>query len=379
MTSTDDPMTVPDLVADLKAAREALAQAEAQVAEIGESRLRRLESAHEEFTTLLSTYEDRATGSGDFQAFVEFQDELAHFLDDYPEDLPERETFEAIDETLQKRRLTDADFEWARDRLGPVEDLLDRLTERHEAEQRVQTLAGEIRTAIRETRARIDRLETVKRLGTADLDAPVEDLRDPIERYNESVRAAIQRARSEMPARQVLSILETAERFPLLSVPAPPAELHSYLESAAVGTETIPTLLEYADYSQSKLAHYVDAPATFARVVGGNRTYLDTLDATPFEIEWPPPAADHLRFRGRELVSVLNRFDARDSIAALRDVLDLARGEPARYASLRKTARARTELTESERRQVADGTIEAELEAARDRLAALETALEADR
>ncbi|MFB6110597.1 MAG: hypothetical protein ABEJ60_06970 [Halodesulfurarchaeum sp.] len=375
--STDPPAGADaELIESLAAARSELERATEQVEAIGESRLRDLESALEGFTSLLSQYEESAAGSGDFRAFVEFQERLEHFVSDLPEDLPERETFEEIDETLQKRRLTDGDFEWARDRLDPVRELVDRLEARAEAEKRVRALEGQVREAIHEARERIDRLERVRRLGQADLDAPVADLRDPIERYNESVRAAVDSFRSEAPARDVLALRRTASHFPLVPVSEPPPDLVEYLRDAAVGAEPIPTLLEYAEYSHSKLDHYVEHPRTFSRVVGGNRTYLASMDADPFTIEWPPPAADRLRFRGRELVSLVNRFAPEATIAALRTVLDFARTEPERYARLRRSARARSELSASERERLAEGAVEADLDAERDRLAALEAALE---
>lgn len=373
MPSTESPPA--DRVESLRSARADLETATERVEAVGESRLRDLESALGTFTSLLSQYEDSAAGSGNFRAFVEFQERLEQFTADLPADLPERETFEEIDETLQKRRLTDSDFEWARDRLDPVRALVDRLEGRNEAKKRVQALEGQVREAAHEVRERIDRLETVRRLGQADLEAPVADLKAPIEAYNAAVRDAVESFRTEAPARAVVDLCQTAAAYPLVPVAEPPSDLAEYLQAAAVGAETIPTLLEYADYSRSKLAHYVERPATFSRVVGGNRTYLASMDADPFTVAWPPPAADRLRWRGRELIAVLNRFAPEATVAALRDVLDVARTEPERYARLRRSARARAELSERERERVAEGAVDADLERARERLAALEAAL----
>ena len=375
MTSTETDSTTT-LVEALQAARRELEAAREQVAAVGEADLERLEDAHAAFTTLLDRYEDRASGSGDFQAFVKFQEELEQFTDGLPSDLPERETFEEIDDRLQKRRLTDADFDWARERLGPVEDLIDRLDRRSRAKRQVAQAEGDVQDAIRETKARIDRLETVRSLGEADLDAPVEQLRAPVDRYNEHVRDAVQDFRRSGPAREVLSVLYDARNFPLVPVRAPPTDLREYLETEPVGTETIPTLLEYVDYSRSKLEHYVDTPATFSRVVGGNRTYLDGIGATAFTVEWPPPAANRLRYRGRELITMLSRFAPAATIEHLRTVLERARGAPERYEALRHAARAREELSEPERERLAAGEVEADLEAARERLATLRAALE---
>lgn len=363
---------LPEAVAEARADLEAAAAA---VREIGEDRLESLAEAHEDLVGLLDAYEDRATGSGDFQAFVEFEDRLADFVEGLPEDLPERETFEAIDEDLQKRRLTVSDFEAARSRFDSVEELLDRLETRRAAAERVRHLEGEVRSAIRETTSRIDRLETVQSLAGADLDAPVEELRDPIERYNDAVATALDRARADWPARKLFAVLREARRFPLVPLSAPPEELYQYLETASVGEESVPTLLEYAGYSRSKLAHYVNSPSTFSRLVGGNRTYLQGIDPDPLQIDWPPPAARELRWQGRELVSMLSRLEAETAIEHLRSVLDIAREDPTRYAELRRTARAREELTDAEREQIASGTLTSDLEAARSRLEALQSLL----
>ncbi|MFW6384179.1 MAG: DUF7118 family protein [Halodesulfurarchaeum sp.] len=377
MTSTE-ANSAAALVETLRAARREREAAREAVAEIGEETLDELESNYGEFRTLLDRYEDRASGSGDFQAFVRFQEELEQFTEGLPSDLPERETFEAIDDRLQKRRLTESDFDWARARLEPVEDLLDRLERRSRAERQVAQAEGDVRAAIRETEAEIDRLETVRSLADADLDAPVDRLRDPIEAYNDRVREAVYDFRRSAPAREVIGVLDQARHFPLVPVRSPPPDLKEYLASEPVGEEPIPTLLEYADYSRSKLDHYVESPATFSRVVGGNRTYLDGIDAAAFTIEWPPPAPRRLRYRGRELVAMLSRFAPESTVEGLRTVLDRARGDPAQYERLRHAARAREELTAAERERVADGSLAADLDAARDRLETLRAALEGD-
>lgn len=363
------------LVGQLEEAHRDLERAETRVEEIGEDRLRDLQEAHEELTGLLGRYEERATGSGDFMAYIDFQEAIEAFVKDLPEDLPEREVFEDIDERMQKRRLTEGDFEAARSELSPIRDLLDRLDERSEARNRLRSARNQIREEIHELRQEIDRLETVRRLGRADLEAPVEELAEPIDTYNESVRSAFETYKHDAPAREVLGLVRTAEQYPLLDFDRPPAELSDYLQDAPVGTETLPTLLEYTDHSRSKLSHYVEDPATFLRVVGGNRTYLDRLDAEPLTVEWPPPSAAELRWRADELISMLNRFAPADTICALQSVLEVARDEEI-YSRLRQTARARAELTEAERERIRSGAVEEDLQAANQRLETLEDTLD---
>lgn len=366
--------TESDLIDSLEAARKDQATAQERIEDIGEERLNDLQEAYENLTTLFGRYEERATGSGDFAAFVEFQDELANFVEDLPENLPRREVFDDIDDRMQKRRLTERDFDAARGKLGAVEDLIGRLDARREAENTVRRVERQVRERIHEIRQEIDRLETVQSLGEADIDAPVEELQEPVEAYNDSVDAAFENFRRTAPAREVVGFIDTAQGYPLLSVPTPPPELLDFLESADAGAEPIPTLIEYTEFSRSKLGHYVESPATFQRIVGGNRTYLERLDADPLRIGWPPPEAGTLRFRGEELVSLLDRFAPPETIAALEEVLDLARSGDL-YERLRQSARAREELSEEERARLADGAIAKDLAQARERLEALQDAL----
>ncbi len=349
-------------------------QARERVEEIGEAELRRCRELYRELHDLLDRYEDTATGSGNFQAFTEFEGRVAELTDDLGDDLPEKETFEAVDDYLQQRRLSESDFETARRKLDPVGDVAGRLDEWEQARERYREARRDARKRLGELDDRIEELERLQRLGEADLDAPVEHLRDPIERYDERVRAAFREFRSSSPAREVLSALSRADAYPLVEFQSPPEDLVGYVERYDAGAETIPTLLEYADYSASKLDHYVDDTAALKRAVGTRRTYLRTLDAEPLTVGWPPPPADHLPWLVREYRSVLSGFADDEVIERLRDVRALARRED--YERLRESALARAELDEDERERLASGAVAAELGEAREEQAAIEDALE---
>ncbi|MFW6265157.1 MAG: DUF7118 family protein [Halanaeroarchaeum sp.] len=368
-------MSTESLVEGLRRARQALEDAEADVAAVGEDQLERLRIAREDLHSLLDSYEGRATGSGDFQAYLEFQEAVSDLVEDLPDDLPERGVFEGIDESFQKRRLTEADFDAARDALGPVDDLVDRLEKREQAHERYRAARRDVESRLREIDEEIDRLERVASLADADLDAPVEELREPMASYNESVADAFTSFKRTAPAREVLSFVEATRSFPLARYPDPPADLGEFLAQASVGDESIPTLMEYAEYSRSKLEHYVDQPQTFMRIVGGNRTYLDRLDADPLQFEWPPAPADEVRWRADELVSVVNRFAPDSVVERLERVHALARDEP-HYEHLRLTARAREELSEEERERVAAGAVGDDIEALESERERLTTALD---
>ena len=338
-------------------------QARERVEAVGEAELRRCRELYRELHDLLDRYEDTATGSGNFQAYTEFEGRVATLAEDLDEDLPEKETFEAVDDYLQQRRLSESDFETARHKLEPVGDVVDRLDEWEQSREQYREARREARRRLTDLGDRIDELERLQRLGQADLDAPVEHLRDPIESYDERVREAFGEFRSSAPAREVLSAVSRADAFPLVDFQSPPSELVDYVQGYDAGTEPIPTLLEYADYSGSKLDHYVDDTAALKRAVGSRRTYLRTLDAEPLTVGWPPPPADQLPWLVREYRSVLSGFAEAAVVTALRDVRALARRED--YERLRESALAQAELDENERERLASGAVADELRDAR--------------
>ncbi|QIO21459.1 hypothetical protein [Haloarcula sp. JP-L23] len=363
-----------DAAVALRTAAEERDRARERVEDVGEERLRACQTAYRELRDLLDRYEETATGSGDFKAFTEFQGAVATLTDGLDGDLPERETFEAIDESLQKRRLTESDFESARSRLDPVADLVGRLDEWAQAREDYADARRAARKRLGEIDARIDELDRLQRLGDADLDAPVDDLRAPIDAYDASAREAFSEFRDEAPAREVLSAVERAEAFPLVDFQSPPEELLAYVRDHEAGTEPIPKLLEYADYSASKLDHYVDDTAALRQTVATRRTYLRNLDAEPLTVGWPPPPGDHLPWLVREYRSVLAGFADDSVIACLRDVRALADRED--YATLRESALAREELSTEERERLEDGAVDRELDSLRAERDAIESALD---
>ncbi|PSP72254.1 hypothetical protein BRC86_12810 [Halobacteriales archaeon QS_3_64_16] len=355
-------------------AHEAHESARERVSEIGEDELEKLAAAHDRARSLLDRYEDRATGSGDFEAFVRFQSEFAEHAGSLPEDLPHREAFERAAEHFDKRRLSTADFEHARETLSEAREAVARLDERQNAHERYR----DARRAVLERQDalddRIEELERVQQYGRADLDAPVKELREPIAAYDEAVREEFEAFRREESARVVLEFLASTAAFPLVPFDQPPADLREYVEGSEAGTESIPELLTYSEYSDSKLDHYVESPQELKRHVATHRTYLVNVDAEPLSVGWPPPPADELWWRARELRSALGRFAAEETIGKLRVVRALA-SEDERYEYLRGAARARAALDAETRERLASGEIDRELETARTERDRLEEAL----
>lgn len=371
--TTDAFEDVTALREELERAHSAYERASERVAERGEADLQRVADRHEELTDLFDRYEDEATGDGDFAVFIEFQEAMATFVERLPEDLPHRECFEEVDDLMQQRRLTESDFAAAREALSPVENDVGLLAERDATRSRYEECRKRARRRIRELGDRIAELEDLERLGEADLDAPVERLRDPITEYDEAVEAAFTAFKREESARRVLSFVAETNAFPLVPFePVPPA-LMEYVDTHPAGQESIPTLLEYADYSRSKLDHYVDDAAALKQAVATNLTYLRLLSGEPLTVGWPPPSAAHLEWRLRELVQVTGRFADEDVVAQARALRDLVTDDD--YDRLRRSAVAREQLDDDQRRRVASGAVAEELAAAREARASLETAL----
>lgn len=370
-----------DPAAALSAAAERLREAESAVAAVGDGEgnadAEAVAEAYRAATDLLDRYEGRATGTGDFEAYVEFQEAFVDRVSALREALPRRDAFEAANETLDRRRLRERDFERAREALAPARDAADRLAERAAAREAYR----EARRTVERRRAalgeRVDDLDRVRSLGDADLDAPVERLREPIAAYNEAAREAFAAFKEGASARETLAVAEATAAYPLVPFARPPDDLRSYVRDAPAGEEPIPTLIAYADYSPSKLDHYLDDPAAFRARVSTNRTYLERLDGEPLTVSWPPPAAGTLRYRARELVSVLGRFAPEETVARARNLRGLAAGDGREYARLRRAAAARAELTDGERERLAAGDVDAELAAVRAERGRLDEALAA--
>jgi hypothetical protein len=366
------------LVERLRAAADEYETARQRVADAGEQRLQRLAEYYEELAGLMDRYEERSTSDGeadvDMEAFIEYQEKLAHFNEVLPEDIDHYDAFEAVDDIMHQKWLKESDFAEAREALEPVADLVARLDERERAREEFEAARDEVEYRIRDIEERIDELERLTELGDADLDAPVERLREPIERYNDAVREAFGEFEHDASAREVLDFVVSTDPFPLVGYRQPPEDLRSYVENYPAGTETIPQLLEYADYSRSKLDHYVESADALKRNVATHRTYFQRLDGGPLTVDWPPPEAATLRWRCKELVPAVDRLDADTALTALREVRALTRREE--YDRLRNSAAARTQLTDAERERLQSGAVAADLEQARQKRARLQDALD---
>ena len=372
--SANNATTDADRVAELDRIEQRLERAHDRIDEFGEDDLQELADIYERFTGVLDRYEEDVTDDGgDIRTNIEFQSAIAEVIEDIRSGMLLVEVFEECDEHLQKRWFHESDFEHVREQLEPVGDLVSRLEERDAALDAYRNARKDVRYRLRDLDDEIADLERLARLAKADLDAPTDRLREPIEAYNEAVTDAFAAFRRDASTREVLDFLDAMAAYPLVPFEQPDDELASYVREHPPGEERISKLLEYAGYSHSKLSHYVDDPERLTHVVGRKKTYLDGLSADPLTISWPPPPASKLQWRCRELTAAVNRF-APDVVEHLREVAALPRETD--YDTLRDSAVVREELSEDERARIQSDDIGAELAARREERDRLEAALE---
>jgi len=357
-------MSDSDPAAALRDARTELADVVAEIEDVGEENVEAVADAYDRATDLLDSNEAAATGTGDFEAYVRFQNAFVELLEGLDEDLPTRDAFEAANDHLDKRRLSESDFDRAREALEPAREVAALLERRTAARDRVDEAEYAVESRIDDLDERIDDLERLAGLDDVDLDVPVSDLRDSVDEYNDAVREAFETFRANASARAVFDLVAATESYPLVEFRQPPSDLRRYVAERPAGEETIETLLEYADYSASKLDHYVEDPSALKTRVAVHRTYLERLDADPLTVSWPPADAESLRRRLREVEAVLHRFAPEETVATLRSLRDLSRTD--RYDRLREAAVVETELDERERERLRSGAVHDDLAAARD-------------
>ncbi|WP_255194849.1 DUF7118 family protein [Halorarius litoreus] len=339
----------------------------------GESAVRKTTGAFRTFHRLLDDNEEAATGSG-FEAYINFQEAVADHVDDLDESLPAYDAFEAADDAVHKKRLSSTDFDRARELLDPAREYADLLVEWEAAQDLLREARSDARRRLQTLDDDIERLERLQELADVDIDAPVEEIREPIETYNEAVMDAFRTFKREASAREVLEVVAAADAYPLVAFRSPPSRMAEFVHEDPVGEESITTLLEYADYSASKLGHYVDNPGDLKRHIATNTTYLTGLDASPLTVAYPPPAAETLRYECKEYTSVCNRFAPEDVQARLREVRSLP--ETTDYERLRTAAMAREELGEEGRERLASGGVARDLQRRRAEREALERQLD---
>ncbi|SFC16718.1 hypothetical protein SAMN05444422_10596 [Halobiforma haloterrestris] len=362
----------------LEAARDRYERIQGRIDDESEETVEQVADAYRSATDLLESYVDRATGTGreNFKAYVELEGQFATLVENLPDDLRDRTAFEDALDAIDKRRLSESDFENAHAALEPAARYDELLRDREEARERIADARTAAARRRRELGDEIADRERLLELADADLDAPVERLREPIEAYNEAIRDRFGSYRLEASAREVFELLDRSRWYPFVGYELPPADLREYVADSPDGKHTIPELLEYAEYSRSKLDHYVADADVLKRRVATQRTFLDGIDADPLTIEWPPGPAGELRRRAREYRPFVDRVADEETVARLREVRRLTTDED--YDRLQTAAEAVAQLSPGERERVADSRVADELEALREERRRLAAALEVE-
>jgi len=384
----------PDIVDDLRAAADRVAAAEAAIDEHGEASVEAAADAYRNATRLLDRYADSATGTGDFTAYLQFQTEILELVDALPDDTVAADAFQRVSDRLDKRRLNESDFEFAREEIEAAAEAVDMLAERAAAIDAYRAARGNAADRLAELREDADRLRELQRLADVDFAVSTEPLRERVDAYNTAVRTGFERFSEICPARELFGLLDDAADRPLVGVDRPPRDLIEYIESKPAGTEPLTDLVEYADYSPSKLEHYIDDPGALRTSVAVHQTYLDRLDAEALCVGWPPAEAATLRARLDELAPFVRRLDSvfagdddMDTGGLAPDLSEATPVEAARrhlarftrrdnYDRLREVAVAEAELTDDEYDRVASGAVDDDLTAVADAISEIEAALD---
>ncbi|WP_252700004.1 DUF7118 family protein [Natronosalvus vescus] len=370
-----DPATEDDPASRLERARERVDAIEREIDDAGG--LETVETGAEAYrnaTTLLENYVDRASGSGreTFKHYIQLEGQFSTLVEGLPAELPHRDAFEAAFDAIDKRRLTESDFDRAQGALEPAEAVADLLEERERAREELVAARKAVSDRLSDLDDEIDNHERLLTLADVDIDAPVERLHEPIDVYNEAIQESFETYLYDESARTVFDCLERSRWHPFVPFERPPAELREYVAETDAGEYPIPTLLEYADHSRSKLSHYVDDPDQLKRRVATRQTYLERIDATPLCLEWPPSDAVTLRYAIRDSRPLAERIGGQDVVDRLCEVRALTRDED--FDRLQVAATARDQLSATERQKLANGDVEADLEsfrAERERLQAM--------
>jgi len=342
----DDPVReAGEAAATLRERYDELARIEGRIDDLGRDRIEAAADAYRRAHRILDGYEEDAVGTGDFGSYVQFRGEFGEAVDVDDAALA-ADAFAAADEAVDKRRLSASDFAAAREALEPAGEYVDLLTDRDEALDDYRAARKAAREAKKALDARLDELREVADMADADLDADVDRLREPIESYNDAVRESFREFYKSASARDVFSFLDRADGTPFVDADVPPTDLREYVDEYAAGEEPLPTLLEYADYSNSKLEHYVDDPGALRTAVAVHRTYVERLDAEPLTLDWPPAGGDELAYEIDERIPLVSRVAGDETVATLRSVRELARDEE--YERLRRAAVVRDALDDPE-------------------------------
>lgn len=322
-TDPDPVDRLPDLDLDLDDALARLEDTTRQVAAVGEPTARQTRRFYDRLTDLMDRYEEPATGTGEFQEYVAFQDALAALESDLENaDVTDPDAFQHALDRFERRIIREKDFRRARADLEAVKEVAGAVERAEQLETRLANERGRLTSRLRDLRHERSRLTD----RIADLEAVTDVDPEPLvsarEAYNDRVREDFERFVGQAAAIEVARIGRKAQLFPLSDVPPIRNEgALDVLVESGLGEESVPTVLEYAGYSDSKLQHYVDRPRTLRNNLPV--TWFETIDGDAFTIG-SDVSGDVVRHRAPALMKVIEPFAESETVAQLRRLRDLA-------------------------------------------------------
>jgi len=228
-----------DVIAELETAYRRVRTIESEIDDHGEDNVEAAADAYRNATRLLDRYEDSATGTGDFKAYLQFQNEFIALAEGLSDDALAAEAFQRASDRMDKRRLNESDFDYAREQTEAAAEAVDLLERREEAHSAYRQARHDAKARKDELDAEADRLRRVRELGGVDLDIPLDPLQEPVEAYNAAVREAFDEFRRTESARALFELLAAGADRPLVDADRPPRDLAEYIESAPRGRGAI--------------------------------------------------------------------------------------------------------------------------------------------
>lgn len=340
---------------------------ERRIEELGPGRLDRVEFLLSELKGLVREYEDKDRTFKTHRSLRMTLDRLARRIQKSYENEEIGEEVEHFDKALVHAR----DWHWkdTRRALEPLEEIAGLRDERNRVEKEIRRQKKARRKKRRELEERARRLRSLRdtRLDPG-AEEYIHSIQERLDRVNERIVGVLDALVSNAPTREVIRLLGDVGIRPELGLPRAPDKsgLMGFLGSHPVGNEPIYRVLEYADYSDSRLSHYVDRPREFKDAMSANLAYLEKItDIRRLAPKLQVEPGGMLARRLSALTSLVSRAGSlveKDTSGLVQELREMRRevlsGEYARhFSSYRRIQR----LSQEERRLVEAGAVEDEL------------------
>lgn len=357
---------------DLDEAIQELTQKRRTLREEGIEEVREARGLYHELQRYIDRYREPATGHGDFESYIEFQSVLAEIEEQLDGGVYGERGFRDAIQRFESRTLREKHFRRAENDLQGVRETVEVLERVEEIEDELRSERGRLGKRRKELEREIDDLERGIREASEAPDADASRLESLLDSYNEAVEREYESWLSSAAAREVVGHVYRASGMPLIEAEGVDRSTVEALEVSEVGDESVERLLELAEYSDSKLQHYVDDPTRFRSELP--TAWFRVADAEPYKLS-PDMQEGVVERLVPELVRVVSEFASERTIEVLREIGDLARC--GRYSGMRRALMARqtTGGVDAESLQEEKQGMERELDQVRDDLERIDEAL----